>query len=82
MNSYMNSGVPRFQMILRVAQAKYLFNLSFFFYQPAPYCTRQGQTSRCQFKFSCKGIQKDNNNITYKKFEDILFNNNNDTATN
>ena len=33
-------------------------------------------------KFSCKGIQKDNNNITYKKFEDVLFNKIKDTATN
>ena len=33
-------------------------------------------------KFSCKGIQKDNNNITYKKFENVLFNKSNDIATN
>ena len=33
-------------------------------------------------KFSCKGIQKDNNNITYKKFEDVLIHKNNDMAVN
>ncbi len=25
-------------------------------------------------KFSCKGIQKDNNKISYKKFENVLLN--------
>ena len=25
-------------------------------------------------KFSCKGIQHNNNEITYKRFEDVLFN--------
>ena len=34
------------------------------------------------FKISCKGIQKDNNNMTYKKFENVLFNNYNDIAIN
>ena len=36
----------------------------------------------CNFKFSCKGIQKDNNNITYKKFENILHNKTHDMAKN
>ena len=35
-----------------------------------------------KIKFSCKGIQKANNNICYKKFEDVLFNNVNDVAIN
>ena len=36
----------------------------------------------CNFKVSCKGIQKDNNNITYKKFENVLFNNEKDVVVN
>jgi hypothetical protein len=36
---------------------------------------------KCKIKFSCKGIQK-SNNITYKKFEDVFFNNVNDVAIN
>jgi hypothetical protein len=36
----------------------------------------------CQFKFSCKGIQKDNNNISYKKFENVLLNKTHDMAVN
>ena len=36
----------------------------------------------CEFKFSCKGIQKNNNNITYKKFENVLLNKNHDMAVN
>jgi hypothetical protein len=37
---------------------------------------------KCAFKFSCKGIQKAGNNINYKKFEDVLFNNYKDTVLN
>ena len=37
---------------------------------------------KCNFKFSCKGIQKAGNNINYKKFYDVLFNDNKDTVTN
>ena len=33
-------------------------------------------------KFSCKGIQKDSNNITYKQFENVLLNNEKDIAIN
>jgi hypothetical protein len=35
-----------------------------------------------KIKFSCKGIQKANNNICYKKFKDVLFNNVHDVAIN
>ena len=35
-----------------------------------------------QFKFSCKGIQKAGNNINYKKFHDVLFNNHKDIVIN
>jgi len=35
-----------------------------------------------EIKFSCKGIQKDNNNISYKKFENVLINKTHDMAVN
>ena len=35
-----------------------------------------------EIKFSCKGIQKDNNNISYKKFENVLLNKTHDMAVN
>ena len=35
-----------------------------------------------EIKFSCKGIQKDNNNITYKKFENVLKTKTHDMAKN
>jgi hypothetical protein len=35
-----------------------------------------------EIKFSCKGIQKDNNKISYKKFENVLLNKKNDMAVN
>jgi hypothetical protein len=37
---------------------------------------------KCAFKFSCKGIQKAGNNINYKKFHDVLFNNHKDIVIN
>ena len=33
-------------------------------------------------KFSCKGIQKEGNNINYKKIENVLFGDKQDTAHN
>ena len=33
-------------------------------------------------KFSCKGIQKEGNNVNYKKFENVLFGDKQDTAHN
>jgi hypothetical protein len=35
-----------------------------------------------KIKFSCKGIQKDGNNINYQKFKDVLFNNYKDKVLN
>ena len=35
-----------------------------------------------EIEFSCKGIQKDNNNITYKKFENVLKTKTHDMAKN
>ncbi len=35
-----------------------------------------------EIEFSCKGIQKDNKNISYKKFENVLLNKKNDMAVN
>ena len=36
----------------------------------------------CNFKFSCKGIQHNNNKITYKRFENVLLNNTKDEVIN
>jgi hypothetical protein len=33
-------------------------------------------------KFSCKGIQKDNNNVNYQKFHNVLFNKHDDVVVN
>ena len=33
-------------------------------------------------KFSCKGIQKDGNNVNYQKFHNVLFNKHNDQVLN
>ncbi len=35
-----------------------------------------------KFKFSCKGIQKDGNNVNNQKFHDVLFNKHNDQVLN
>ena len=35
-----------------------------------------------QIKFSCKGIQHNNNKITYKRFENVLLNNTKDEVIN
>jgi len=35
-----------------------------------------------KIKFSCKGIQKEGNNVNYKKFENVLLNKHNDMVTN
>jgi hypothetical protein len=35
-----------------------------------------------KIKFSCKGIQHNNNEITYKRFEDVLFNGHKDKVLN
>ena len=37
---------------------------------------------KCNFKFSCKGIQKSGNNINYQKFNDVLFNGHKDIVLN
>ena len=37
---------------------------------------------KAKIKFSCKGIQKDGNEISYKKFENVLFGDKQDTAHN
>ena len=37
---------------------------------------------KAKIKFSCKGIQKDGNEINYKKFENVLFGDKQDTAHN
>jgi hypothetical protein len=37
---------------------------------------------KCNFKFSCKGIQKSGNNICYEKFYNVLFGDKKDTANN
>ena len=44
------------------------------------YCA--SDTTEEKIKFSCKGIQKDGNNINYKKFEDVLFNKHEDKVLN
>jgi hypothetical protein len=51
---------------------------------PTLYCLeKQNQTNlEDRFKFSCKGIQKEANNISYKKFENVLFNKTHDMAVN
>jgi hypothetical protein len=35
-----------------------------------------------KIKFSCKGIQKDGNNVNYQKFHNVLFNKHNDQVLN
>ena len=35
-----------------------------------------------QIKFTCKGIQHNNNKITYKRFENVLLNNTKDEVIN
>ena len=35
-----------------------------------------------KFKLSCKGIQKDGNNVNYQKFHNVLFNNHKDKVLN
>ena len=35
-----------------------------------------------KIKFSCKGIQKDGNNVNYQKFHDVLFNGKKDMVLN
>ena len=47
---------------------------------PKMYCCSNMDAK--SLKFSCKGIQKDNNNITYKKFENVLKTKTHDKATN
>ena len=37
---------------------------------------------KSKIKFSCKGIQKDGNEINFKKFENVLFGDKQDTAHN
>ena len=37
---------------------------------------------KAKIKFSCKGIQKEGNNVNYKKFENVLFGDKQDTAHN
>ena len=44
------------------------------------YCC--ADTTEKEFKFSCKGIQKAGNNICYKKFHDVLFENKKDIVNN
>ena len=36
----------------------------------------------CNFKYSCKGIQKNNNSINYQRFKDVLFHGVKDMVTN
>jgi hypothetical protein len=43
------------------------------------YCAKNDDD---QINFSCKGIQKDGNNVNYEKFKNVLFNKYNDIATN
>ncbi|MFM7990160.1 MAG: hypothetical protein ACKPKO_63675, partial [Candidatus Fonsibacter sp.] len=42
-------------------------------------CSNMDETD---IKFSCKGIQKEGNNVNYKKFENVLFGDKKDTAHN
>jgi hypothetical protein len=44
------------------------------------YCA--SDISEEKIKFSCKGIQKDGNNVNYQKFHDVLFNKHNDKVLN
>ena len=44
------------------------------------YCC--ADTTEKEFKFSCKGIQKAGNDICYKKFHDVLFENKKDIVNN
>jgi hypothetical protein len=37
---------------------------------------------KCNFKFSCKGIQKAGNNVNYQKFHNVLFNKHQDMVLN
>ena len=37
---------------------------------------------RKKIKYSCKGIQKEGNNICYEKFHDVLFENKKDIVNN
>ena len=44
------------------------------------YCA--SDISEEKIKFSCKGIQKDGNDVSYKKFKDVLFNKHEDKVLN
>jgi len=44
------------------------------------YCA--SDISEEKIKFSCKGIQKDGNDVSYKKFNDVLFNKHEDKVLN
>jgi hypothetical protein len=44
------------------------------------YCCANNDDDKIEF--SCKGIQKEGNNVNYKKFENVLFNKHNDIVTN
>jgi hypothetical protein len=44
------------------------------------YCA--SDISEEKIKFSCKGIQKDGNNVNYQKFHNVLFNKHNDQVLN
>ena len=44
------------------------------------YCASDSKEEN--IKFSCKGIQKDGNNVNYQKFHNVLFNKHNDQVLN
>ena len=44
------------------------------------YCC--SDTTEENIKLSCKGIQKEGNNVNYQKFKDVLFNGNKDIVLN
>jgi hypothetical protein len=44
------------------------------------YCA--ADITETKFKLSCKGIQKEGNNICYKKYHDVLFGNKKDIVNN
>ena len=43
---------------------------------------REKDIAEEKIKFSCKGIQKNGNNVNYQKFKDVLFNGVKDTVLN